>query len=306
VTRRDPGSRPVARRFCVLALTASLTVVGGATLPAQADGGPVRPEVTDVAHRGASAYAPENTLAALETAAAQGASMVEIDVQRTADGELVLMHDTDLVRTTDAEQVFPGRDSYAVADFTLAEVDRLDAGSWFSGSFAGEPVPTLAETLDLVRDLDVGLLLEVKAPQLYPGIERQIVSELRRDPWWLRPARPGRAHRLVIQSFDRESMHRSHRLLPWIPHGLLGRVDEAEIARYARWADQINPSFTTVDADYVRAVHEAGMEVYVYTVNNAADMRAQIAKGVDGIITNYPDVLLDVIAEESRPHRAAA
>ena len=71
------------------------------------------------------------------------------------------------------------------------------------------------------------------------------------------------------------------------PHGLLGRVAEAEIPTYARWADQINPSYTTVDAAYVRAVHDAGMEVHVYTVNKAEDMRAQIAKGVDGIISNY-------------------
>jgi len=210
------------------------------------------------------------------------------------------------VRTTDAEEVFPGRDSYAVADFTMDEVDRLDAGTWFGGDFAGEPVPTLAETLALMRHLEVGLLLEVKAPELYPGIEREIVAELRRDPWWLRPAPPTQAHRLVIQSFNWESMHRSQQLLPRIPHGLLGRVDEADIPEYAEWADQINPGFTTIDAAYVQAVHDAGLEVFVYTVNDPDDMRAQIANGVDGIISNYPDVLLDVIAEQTRPADAAA
>jgi glycerophosphoryl diester phosphodiesterase len=99
----------------------------------------------------------------------------------------------------------------------------------------------------------------------------------------------------VIQSFDWPSMKRSQRLLPRIPHGLLGRVPEAEIPAHATWADQINPGFTTVDAAYVRAVHDAGLEIYVYTVNTAADMRAQIDKGVDGIITNYPDVLADLV-----------
>ncbi|HEX2131006.1 MAG TPA: glycerophosphodiester phosphodiesterase family protein [Actinophytocola sp.] len=285
----------------VLPIVACLTLGGLSPQVAGAEG---RPEVTDVAHRGASAYAPENTLAAVAAAADLGASVVEIDVQRTADGELVLLHDTDLVRTTDAEEVFPGRDSYDVVDFTAAEVDRLDAGSWFDPSFAGEPVPTLAEALDLMRDRRVGLLLEVKAPDRYPGIEREIAEELARDPWWLKPGPPGKAHRLVVQSFDWESMRRSQDLLPDIPHGLLGRVDEADIPAYAAWADQINPSYTTVDAAYVATVQEAGLEVFVYTVNDADDMRAQIEKGVDGIITNHPDVLLDVIAERAVPAAA--
>ncbi len=287
MTRRTP-------RLLLIAATAFAAVV--ATAPA-ATAHPGH-HVLDIAHRGASAYAPENTLAAVRTAAAQHASVVEVDVQRTEDGELVLIHDTDLVRTTDAEDVFPGRDSYAVADFTSAELDRLDAGSWFGADFAGEPVPTLDEGLDLMRRLKVDLLLEVKAPELYPGIEKQIATELRHNPWWLNP------NRLVIQSFDWESMQRSHDLLPWIPHGLLGRVAEADLATYATWADQVNPSFTTVDAAYVAAVHRAGMEVHVYTVNDADDMRAQIAKGVDGIISNPPDVLRAVIAEHARPAAA--
>jgi len=279
----------VTRRTSRLLVIAAACAAVVATAPAATahPGG----DVLDIAHRGASAYAPENTLAAVRKADAQHASVVEVDVQRTADGELVLMHDTDLVRTTDAEVVFPGRDSYAVADFTAAELDRLDAGSWFHADFTDEPVPTLDETLDLMRRLKVDLLLEVKAPELYPGIEQQIAAELRHNPWWLKPGR------LVIQSFDWASMKRSHDLLPHIPHGLLGKVPEADLAGYARWADQVNPSFTTVDAAYVAAVHAAGMEVHVYTVNKAADMHAQIDKGVDGIISNYPDVLRTVIAE---------
>lgn len=289
-------TRRIPRLLALAAATATTLVVTFAAAPA-ATAHPTH-DVLDIAHRGASAYAPENTLAAVRTAAAQHASVVEVDVQRSADGELVLMHDTDLVRTTDAEVVFPGRDSYAVADFTSAELDRLDAGSWFHADFADEPVPTLDEALDLMRRLRVDLLLEVKAPELYPGIERQIVAELRQNPWWLNP------DRLVIQSFDWVSMKRSHDLLPRIPHGLLGKVAEPELATYARWADQVNPSFTSVDAAYVAAVHAAGMEVHVYTVNNAADMRAQIAKGVDGIISNHPDVLRAVIAEHVRPAAA--
>lgn len=290
-------------RFGVPAL-AVLVVLGTAAVTQQQAQAAVRPDVTNVAHRGASAHAPENTLAAVREGVRMGAHMVEIDVQRTADGELILMHDTNLLRTTDTEEVFPGRDSYAVSAFTMAEVRRLDAGSWFDESFAGEPVPTLAETLAVLRGGEVGLLLEVKEPARYPGIEAEIAAELSRDRWWLRPAPSKLAHRLVIQSFDWASMKRSQDLLPRIPHGLLGRVPEADIAGYATWADQINPGYTTVDAAYVDAVQEAGLEIYVYTVNRAEDMRAQIAKGVDGIITNYPDVLVDVLAEASLPAAA--
>ena len=292
--------RVLARRLGVPALAVVLVVAGSAGLSSQAAQAPGRPDVTNVAHRGASAYAPENTLAAIEDGVARGADMVEVDVQRTADGELILMHDTDLVRTTDAEEVFPDHGSYAIADFTMAEVRRLDAGSWFGADFAGEPVPTLADALTVLRGGDVGLLLEYKEPALYPGIEAEIADEFRADPWWLQPAPPNQAHRLVMQSFDWASMKRSQDLLAEIPHGLLGRVDEAEIPAYAEWADQINPGYTTIDAAYVQLVHEAGLETYVYTVNNADDMRAQIANGVDGVITNYPDVLAGVIDEQHR------
>lgn len=262
----------------------------------------VRPDITNVAHRGASAHAPENTLSAMREGVAMAAHMVEIDVQRTADGELILMHDTNLVRTTDIEEVFPDLASYEIKDVTMAQVRQLDAGSWFGAEFAGERVPTLTEALAVLRGGDVGLLLEIKEPARYPGIEREIAKEIAKDRWWLKPAPPGLGHRLVVQSFDWPSMKRSQALLPRIPHGLLGRVPEAEIPAYATWADQINPGFTTVDAAYVQAVHDAGLEIYVYTVNAAADMQAQIAKGVDGIITNYPDVLADLLGEE----RAAA
>jgi glycerophosphoryl diester phosphodiesterase len=269
--------------------------------------------VVDVAHRGGSGYAPENTLAAIDAAHARNASVVELDVQRTEDGELVIMHDTTLARTTDVEQVFPGRAPYDVADFTLAEIRRLDAGSWFDTAYAGEPVPTLQEALDRLDRREVGLLLEVKSPVLYPGIEADISQTMARNPDWTASGARGERPRFTVQSFDWESVERSHRLMPDVPHGLLGVVPEDRIADYAEWADQINPNHTRIDADYVRAVHDAGLEVYTYTVNEPDDMRAAIAKGVDGLISDFPDVARRVIAEETgaaagqaRPWTAAA
>ncbi|GAB3454446.1 hydrolase [Streptomonospora sediminis] len=305
------------RRFGLAAAALTLAVVGtsGAAVAAPASpavpgaapgAGAQVPDVLDVAHRGASAYAPENTLAAIDAADRLDATTVELDVQRTKDGELVIIHDTDLQRTTDAEEVFPGRGSYAVADFTLAELQRLDAGSWFGAEFAGEGLPTLEQALQRLRRHRLNLLLEVKSPALYPGIEAEISAELREHRYWLRPG-PARAWpRLVIQSFDWASMRRSHDLLPRVPHGLLGKVPAAELGDYARWADQVNPSHTDLDADYVEQVHDAGMQVHTYTVNEPADMRAAIGKGVDGLISDHPDTAREVIAEETSARKSPA
>ncbi|WP_084468870.1 glycerophosphodiester phosphodiesterase [Nocardiopsis trehalosi] len=304
----------VAAVLTALALAGPAPVTADTDTPApDAPGRPRTAPVVDVAHRGGSGYAPENTLAAIDAAHARNASVVELDVQRTEDGELVIMHDTTLARTTDVEQVFPGRAPYDVADFTLAEIRRLDAGSWFDTAYAGEPVPTLQEALDRLDRREVGLLLEVKSPVLYPGIEADISQTMARNPDWTASGARGERPRFAVQSFDWESVERSHRLMPDVPHGLLGVVPEDRIADYAEWADQINPNHTRIDADYVRAVHDAGLEVYTYTVNEPDDMRAAIAKGVDGLISDFPDVARRVIAEETgaaagqaRPWTAAA
>lgn len=237
---------------------------------------PTQP-VVNVAHRGASAYAPENTLAAFRLAQTQHADLFELDVQETRDHELILMHDTTLSRTTDAEQVFPGRSPWSVGDFTLAEIRRLDAG--------GEGVPTLGETLRAMESGPLGLLLEIKKPHLYPGIEGRVADELGRNPAWLGEGR------LIVQSFSWESMRTFHRAMPQVPIGLLGTPSTADLAGLSRFADQINPPYGTLTASYVRRVHRLGMEVYAWTVDDQDTMRRMISLGVDGIITNRPDVL---------------
>ena len=126
-------------------------------------------EVLTIAHRGARHVAPENTLAALRAGIERGADMVEIDVQRTKDGRLVLMHDRDLVRTTNVEKVFPKKKSYDVADLTWAEVRKLDAGAWKRAKFAGERVPTLKQAIRLVYRERAGLLVEIKSPGSTPA-----------------------------------------------------------------------------------------------------------------------------------------
>ncbi|MEV0595481.1 glycerophosphodiester phosphodiesterase [Nonomuraea cavernae] len=246
-----------------------------------------------VAHRGASADAPENTLSALALANRSGADMVEVDVRETRDHALVLMHDTTLTRTTDAESVFPRRAPWRVADFTLAEIRRLDAGSWFGRAGRGARVPTLREALRAMSAGGLGLLLEIKEPRLYPGIEARVAGELRRAPAW--PA----AGRLVVQSFDWGSMRRFARLMPGTAIGLLGTPSAADLPALRGFAGQVNPPYQDVTPEYVRLVHRHGMRVFAWAVDDPGDIRRVISDGVDGVITNRPAVTRSVIADDA-------
>jgi glycerophosphoryl diester phosphodiesterase len=251
--------------------------------------------VVTVAHRGSSAAAPENTLAAFRLGVERGSDLIESDVQRTRDGALVLMHDTTLKRTTDAEEVFPDRSPWRVADFTLAEIKQLDAGSWKSPDFAGERVPTLAEMVELVRPSRSGILMELKSPELYPGIESEVAETFDRFPGYVQSATA--ADRLVVQSFNWESMRRYKAEQPEVPVGLLGTPSSAQLPELALWADQVNPHFGSVDAAYVARVHQLGMDVLTWTVDREADMRTVLDRGVDGVITNRPDALDEVLRD---------
>ncbi|WP_030373253.1 glycerophosphodiester phosphodiesterase family protein [Streptomyces rimosus] len=259
--------------------------------------------VVTVAHRGASAYAPENTLAAVDAAADLGFAWVENDVQRTKDGELVILHDTSLARTTNVEQVFPGRAPWNVADFTLAEIEKLDAGSWFGPKFTGERVPTLEDYMDTVEDNDQNLLLEIKSPELYPGIERQILKELREDGWL---DRDHVKRRLVVQSFSADSVKKVHSLRPDIKTGFLGTPAVAELPKYAAFADQINPQYKSIDAGYVASVHKVKgphgrpLEVFTWTIDDAANAVKAAGQGVSGIISNKPDVVRNALEKTGR------
>ncbi len=247
--------------------------------------------VLNVAHRGASEVAPENTIAAIERAAAFGADMVEVDVQRSKDGVLVLIHDTTLVRTTNAAEVFPWRAPWQVGDFTYEELRRLDAGSWMSPEFSGERLPTLAEALETAWSRGVGLLLELKAPEQYPGIVSDVAATL--------SALPGLGHalggrKLVVQSFNVAAMKEHKTLLPSVPVGVLGAPSTVNLPALATWADQVNPNHCRVERRYVERVRGLGMECHVWTVNRESAMKRALRMGVNGVITNRPEALADL------------
>ncbi|WP_030858742.1 glycerophosphodiester phosphodiesterase [Streptomyces sp. NRRL S-37] len=286
-------ARAVAASTTALLGTASLLLP---LSPVRAAEDSARPLV--IAHRGASAYAPENTLEAVDRAAALGVDWVENDVQRTRDGELVVLHDDSLRRTTDVEEVFPDRAPWKVKDFTAAEIARLDAGSWFGAAYAGARVPTLEQFVHRVERHRQKLLLEIKNPQLYPGIERQIVKVLGNEGWL---DRRHVRNRLVVQSFSADSVRTVHDLRPAVKTGFLGTPPVSDLPAYAAFTDQINPSHGSLSAGYVAAVHAfkgargKPLEVCAWTVNDAAAARRVAGFGVDGIITNTPDVVRDAV-----------
>ncbi|WP_416967291.1 glycerophosphodiester phosphodiesterase [Streptomyces sp. 4F14] len=285
----------------VAAVTSTALLGAAAVLLAQAPeaSAAARPAPVVVAHRGASAQAPENTLAAVDKAAEMDVAWVENDVQRTKDGELVVIHDDTLRRTTNAAKIFPDRAPWKVKDFTAAEIAQLDAGSWFGPAFAGERVPTLKQFVNRLDTHRQKLLLEIKNPQLYPGIEQQIIKVLGNEgwlsPWHLNS-------RLIVQSFDAASLRTVHGLRPAVRTGFLGTPAVADLPSYARFADLINPSHTTVTSDYVAAVHalrgphHRRLQMYVWTVDDAVNARKVAGFGVDGIITNKPDVVRDALS----------
>lgn len=240
-----------------------------------------------IAHRGAAKHAPENTLAAVDAAYRRGIDWVENDVQRTKDGRLVVMHDTTLKRTTDAEKVYPKRSPWRVKDFTAAEIAKLDAGSWFGKQFAGERVPTLAQYLDRVDRNGQGLLLEIKDPEKYPGIEKQIIAQLRASGW-LDSEHVEKG--LIIQSFGVASVRRVHAQLPALRTGILGTPSAEKLPEYAKFADWINPPFGKLSWGYVAAVHrlwgphDERLQVSAWNVPAEDADRMFAPYGVDGLI----------------------
>ncbi len=238
-----------------------------------------RKQVDNVAHRGAAGYAPENTIAGFDLAVDMKADYIEIDVQRSKDGELVVIHDTTVDRTTDG--------TGKVGDLTLEQLQSLDAGSWKGEKFAGEPIPTFEEILDRYHG-KVGILIELKAPELYPGIEGQVAEALKE-----RNLDKPQNEKIILQSFNFESMKKMDQLLPEVPVGVLTSnralttpEELKEISTYAEW---FNPSYGIVTEEVVNEVHAQGMQIGSWTVRSqeAADFLFDMK--VDAIITDYPD-----------------
>jgi len=236
--------------------------------------------ILNIAHRGASGTRPENTLISFRRAMEIGAHVIELDTRRTADGIAVIMHDASVDRTTNGS----GR----VADLTLEQVKALDAGTWFAPEFAGERVPTLAEAVALTGDR-VALSLELKET----GVEEQAVAAIRST------ANP----ESFVSSFHEQCLKRVRELDPHMTLEFIIGVDpltEDEIARLIEQTQQLDarilaPSHRGITPPLVSAAQAAGLSLIGWTVDKPEEMQRLIHLGVDGITTNRPEVLKDLL-----------
>ena len=231
------------------------------------------------AHRGASKAAPENSLSAVRHAIAQGADWVEIDVQETADGEVVVFHDSDFMRMAGV--------GTKIWDATLADLQAIDIGSRFSPAFSDERVPTLAAVLDACKGT-IRVLIELK----YYGHDKRLEEEVAR----LVDAR-GMASQIALMSLEIDAVRKMKSLRPGWKVGLLMSVSAGRLQSSAADFLAVNAAF--VDRRFVRSAHRRGTKVYVWTVDDAPTMSAMMSRGVDGVITNQPARAKAVLAQRA-------
>jgi glycerophosphoryl diester phosphodiesterase len=266
-----------------------------------------------IAHRGARSLAPENTLAAARKALEVGADMWELDVAVTADGELVLMHDDTLDRTCNAKDAFPGRAPWQVWDFTLAEIQTLDCGSWFNASdpfdqiqagnvsqdaqrsYTGEPAPTLRAALEFTRENDWRVNVELKAqPSAILDsmiIEKAVdlIEELGMDD----------NGQVVISSFNHDYLRVIRDRNANIPLQAITSQLIRDLPEYLAGlgAQACNPRWNTWSYARLGELQEQGVRFNVWTVNDELTLRALINTGVHGIITDFPQTLIALLGE---------
>lgn len=229
-----------------------------------------------IAHRGASRAAPENTLAAMKKAMELGADYSEIDVCQTKDGQVVLMHDEELERTTGQKGL--------IWEYTLAELKEFEAGSWFSKEFRGEPIPTLREVMQLVRG-KMNLNIEIKVFGKAPGIAQKVVDVIRAENF---------RNECMVTSFDREIIEEVKIIAPELMTGFIFDENYQGNVFDGNW-DALSCDRQILDKELVKRAKESGKKVYVWTVNYAVEMKRLIDLKVDGLITDVPDVLKEIL-----------
>ncbi len=291
--------------------------------------------VLNIAHRGARAFAPENTLAAFEKAKTFGCQMFELDVHMAKDGQLVIHHDDQLTRCTDVEARFPGRNNYYVSDFPYEELCTLDAGRWYVEQLSlprterqsflqtltdeeldtfvrpedrefyssGEiKLPTLEQTLKLAQRFDMMVNIELKTlPRMYPKLADAVVTLVESL---------GMDRRVLISSFDHEQLVRVRRRTSIIATGVLTADRLAKPGEYLQLldADAYNPGcygegdsmgFNSVsgelDPSGIISVRACNRGVNVWTCNDRDEMRQLIAAGVTGLISDFPNRVREVL-----------
>lgn len=238
-------------------------------------------QVVIIAHRGASHVAPENTLAAIKKAIELGAEYAEVDVYQTKDGELVLLHDEKLERTTSIK----GK----IWDLTLEELKQLDIGSWFGKEFKGEPIPTLREAIQLVKG-KIKLNIEIKIKREEPEIVQKVIGLIRAEEF---------EKDCVVTSFDRKTVEEVKKIAPDIETGFIFDKEYPAGIFEGSW-DALCCDYRLVNREFVRKARESKKIVYAWTANSRRVMRKLIDLKIDGIITNRPGLLKKVLSKQSK------
>lgn len=305
----------------LLVTSITLGLFGGAATTALAESTPLEEQLKElesfqvIAHRGASGHAPESTMAAYELAHEWGVDYLELDAQITSDGEVVVFHDDTIDRTSDGEG--------EINDYTLEELKALDTGTWFNEqnpdsadtAFEGAQILTLDELLEHFGH-DARYYIETKSPQLNPGLEEALVALLEEHDLI-------ESGRVLVQSFEQDSLLKVHELNENIPliqlvwyypseekNGRLVEwtnvtpgpedITDKDFQAVADYAVGLGTNFIyegeeVIDADFIRQANDNGLPVHVYTINEADEMERLMEMGVNGLFTNYPDRILDLV-----------
>ncbi len=242
-----------------------------------------------IAHRGGANLAPENTLIAFKNAINLNVDMIEIDVHLSKDGQVVVIHDEKIDRTTNGKGI--------IKDMSITEIKKYDAGRWFGDKFKGEKIPTLDEVMETIN-VKVKLLIEIKnGDELYPGLEKkvvEIINKYKAKNW------------VIVQSFNENTVLRVKMMDNEIKtFYLLGRnfdefysntLNKIKIGnKFVKKYDGVAPHFSMLDSAKVKIFHKAGFKVFTWTVDDPEDMKKIANINVDGIITNSPDKLRDIL-----------
>ncbi|MGN4926838.1 glycerophosphodiester phosphodiesterase [Bacillus cereus group sp. MYBK14-1] len=254
--------------------------------------------IKNIAHRGASAYAPEHTITAYKLGQKMNGDYIEIDLQMTKDGHLVAMHDETLNRTTNGTGL--------VKEHTLVEIKQLNADSFFNEKypnlakkeFENAKVPTLTEIIETFGH-NANYYIETKSPNKYPGMEEKLLEIINHYEI---------QDKVIIQSFSEESLQKIHSLnsnislVQLLPYKKAVQLTELEIEKYKTYCIGLGMNYKYIDSDYVKKIKKSGLEVHPFTVDNEKDMKKLLSWGVDGMFTNYPDrlhsILLDLKSHE--------
>lgn len=275
--REDQEPILTAGRLAIgLSIAAVLAAAAGASL---LDDIRTDDDVSIIAHRGAAGRAPENTLASVRAALDDRADWVEIDVQESADGEVIVVHDSDFMKLSG--------NPVKVWEVTLDRLADIDVGRWFADEFTGERVPTLREVLEAARG-KASVVIELK----YYGHDKQLEARVADIV-----EAAGMSERVAIMSLKYEGVRKMKRLRPDWQVGLLSATAIGDLSRLE--ADFLAVSTSMASRGFIRRAHDAGKQVFAWTVNDPVTMSQVMSRGIDGVITDEPAMARQVMAERA-------